>query len=473
MRSAAQVGHYQDGIAIGEAALKDRDLTSAWRARLEAWLAVLLLLSGQSQRGEARAFDALRHAALAADPMATASAHQAAALGAGTAEAMAHTDSALAALGDDPESADLRLSLLHNRLSWLMRLGDEQELERTLALALGEAERAGTVGAVAILGAVAHVRYRQGRWDEALALLERIGPEFRSLPRGIRLRAVGSLIASHRGDQAAAAGYLGADGPAAPRWPDSPEPGVSNLIVARALVAEATGDLDQAVAAVASWLALPAPLRRHLDCDDAPDLVRVTLAADAGDTARALVAALEEDAAADPVAGRILAAQCGRAQLTGDPAALVAVAATYQQLGWPMRRGLALEEAAERYAHGGQRSAARDALTEAAAAYSGPGAAWDTRRADARLRPHRVRRGPHSTHRTEATGWAALTPAEAQVALLAVEGMANADIATRLFVSQRTVEAHVSQILAKLQIRSRAELARAYAQQVPHWGNGR
>ena len=36
-------------------------------------------------------------------------------------------------------------------------------------------------------------------------------------------------------------------------------------------------------------------------------------------------------------------------------------------------------------------------------------------------------------------------------------------VATRLFVSQRTVEAHVSRILAKLQLRSRAELARARA----------
>ena len=80
-------------------------------------------------------------------------------------------------------------------------------------------------------------------------------------------------------------------------------------------------------------------------------------------------------------------------------------------------------------------------------------------------------RGPRSAHRTEVTGWAALTPAEAQVALLAVDGLSNAGIATRLFVSQRTVEAHVSQILAKLQIRSRAELARAHADQAPDQRN--
>src|SRR6202012_3268158 len=126
-----------------------------------------------------------------------------------------------------------------------------------------------------------------------------------------------------------------------------------HLVVTRALAAEARGEPDEALETVRGLLALPGPQRRLLDSDDAPDLVRVALTADAPGIAEALVAALEEDAAADPVAGRILAARCGRAQLDGDPATLTAVARDYQQRGWPVRRGLAMEEAAVRLAAAG------------------------------------------------------------------------------------------------------------------------
>ncbi|MDP9830870.1 helix-turn-helix transcriptional regulator [Kineosporia succinea] len=58
------------------------------------------------------------------------------------------------------------------------------------------------------------------------------------------------------------------------------------------------------------------------------------------------------------------------------------------------------------------------------------------------------------------TGWSSLTPAEAGVAQLVAEGHTNAAVAAQLFVSRRTVEGHVSHVLAKLGLRSRVELAR-------------
>jgi DNA-binding CsgD family transcriptional regulator len=61
--------------------------------------------------------------------------------------------------------------------------------------------------------------------------------------------------------------------------------------------------------------------------------------------------------------------------------------------------------------------------------------------------------------RRPATGWAALTPTEEKVAYLVGDGLSNPEIGARLFLSRYTVQVHVSRILAKLQVRSRVEVA--------------
>jgi DNA-binding CsgD family transcriptional regulator len=55
------------------------------------------------------------------------------------------------------------------------------------------------------------------------------------------------------------------------------------------------------------------------------------------------------------------------------------------------------------------------------------------------------------------SGWASLTPTERDVVRLVSEGLANNDIATRLFVSPRTVQTHLTHVYTKLALTSRVQ----------------
>ena len=61
------------------------------------------------------------------------------------------------------------------------------------------------------------------------------------------------------------------------------------------------------------------------------------------------------------------------------------------------------------------------------------------------------------------SGWASLTPTELDVLRLVGEGLANNDVATRLFISPRTVQTHLTHVYTKLGLSSRVQLVQEAA----------
>jgi DNA-binding CsgD family transcriptional regulator len=136
-----------------------------------------------------------------------------------------------------------------------------------------------------------------------------------------------------------------------------------------------------------------------------------------------------------------------------------AVSAFEEALTWhtkvelPLDRGrtlLALGAAQRRMK---RKREARETLEEALGVFERIGAALWAERARAELR--------RISGRAAIPG--ALTPAEERVAALVAEGKTNREVAAALFLSERTVEGHLSHVFGKLGVRNRSELAPALA----------
>jgi len=121
----------------------------------------------------------------------------------------------------------------------------------------------------------------------------------------------------------------------------------------------------------------------------------------------------------------------------------------HEAVGDPFGRGRTLLALGIVRQRAKQKRAAREALDAAAAAFDALGAAgWA-----ARSREELGRIGG----RTRSDG---LTPSERRVADLVAQGRTNAEVAAALFLSERTVKSHLTHVYAKLEVRSRTELAR-------------
>ena len=130
-------------------------------------------------------------------------------------------------------------------------------------------------------------------------------------------------------------------------------------------------------------------------------------------------------------------------QLRGDWSG---AAAAWREAGCPYEAALAVAESDDE-------AALRGALDELQALGARPAAAIVARR----LRERGVRGLPRGQRPATKANPANLTPRELEVLVLVAQGLRNADVAGRLVLSERTVAHHVSSILSKLGVRSRAE----------------
>ncbi len=105
-------------------------------------------------------------------------------------------------------------------------------------------------------------------------------------------------------------------------------------------------------------------------------------------------------------------------------------------------------------------------LGEALDLYHRFGARHDAARTISRLRVLGVRPGQRGARSRPSTGWRSLTPTERQVAELVSDGLLYKEVASRLFVSRRTVETHVAHLFGKLSVASRVELSRVVREQI-------
>jgi DNA-binding NarL/FixJ family response regulator len=80
---------------------------------------------------------------------------------------------------------------------------------------------------------------------------------------------------------------------------------------------------------------------------------------------------------------------------------------------------------------------------------------------------HELRAAGARPRRPRATGVQALTASERRIAEMAAEGLSNPEIAQALFVTKKTVEAHLGSVYRKLDIRSRGQLGGALRQPRP------
>jgi DNA-binding CsgD family transcriptional regulator/tetratricopeptide (TPR) repeat protein len=268
-----------------------------------------------------------------------------------------------------------------------------------------------------------------------------------------------AMIELRRGDIGAAAGHLDGQAGPGPRFADvyaRPE-----TTAAQAQVTEAR---DGPAAALGHLRSLCAELeaRPGLLLGDpalAPWLARTALAAGHPELAAAAARAAQALADAHPGFPALAAAAAhSRGLARPDPARLAAAAAQHPD---PWARASAAEDLGVLHGRQGDRDRAIHHLKAALGGYRQAGAERDQARIRRRLRQLGIRRRHWATQAARPlAGWDSLTGTEQAVAGLVAEGLNNAQVAGRMYISTHTVAHHLRQAFRKLAIASRVELTR-------------
>jgi len=305
---------------------------------------------------------------------------------------------------------------------------------------------------------VARMRFLTGRWDDALSEISAAREVPDHLGASVHLDGLAALIAVHRQDRDELARLRAAlDRPLAS---GSIRHTIDDRSWGKALAVLADGDREAAFGVLSrAWQECVRGNREYCGHYLLPDLAALAVPLGEAAAARRAVADLDRYLTVRDVPALHRSARFAAGILDGDPAALLGVAEAYAAAGRPPLESQAREHAADLLAAAGRTAEARMQLEAAQDCYARLDAVWDAARADARLRAHGIRRGAHGPRRRPKSGWAALTETERKVAALLAEGLSNPDIAARMFTSRRTVQYHVSNILAKLGLSSRVELA--------------
>ena len=134
--------------------------------------------------------------------------------------------------------------------------------------------------------------------------------------------------------------------------------------------------------------------------------------------------------------------------------------ALHDQVPTPFERARTELCYGERLRRARRRADARARLRSALEVFDELGARPWSERARAELR------ASGETARRRSTPVDALTQQELAVAKLVVGGATNRDAAATLFVSPKTIEFHLGNVYRKLEVRSRTELVRGYAEKL-------